>query len=455
MALVISQESYDQVVRENVEDLDMSLEEAAQDAIQQFTAQGVDLGNIITDPTMRKEAEEELKGCITRLSDVENVDLQDDKFGTDLQTIRKWCDKGVPFRLLAGKLKAYNTLINVLHQHLDVDGKNVPILKTLNSLMTGYPDLLDDAGVEALVSIISTSRNVDTLAAALRMIQTCCLKHEKNRQKFANKEIHDIIHSLLEHPDCSCFLIEICEVIKALTLDDDIREQISRAHEHARLLAVNNLCKLCELLGIYKNDTDIVPYILGALSSIVVRNEFCEKVDQAGGIIHILDILAAHPDIERVNAQCLRMIKVLAGNDDVKSHLMHSGASPLLLAAMSRHKGSSLISSAGCSCIAALALRSPENAQILVDNGAADAIIDALKIHKTGNVQRVASLAIRNVVSRNKQLCSAFISLGVEDLLNSVDKAACWDEAKAALRDLGCKVKLDEPFKGKGIKLEN
>ncbi len=39
MALAISQESYDQVVRENVEDLDMTLEEAAQDAIQQFKAQ--------------------------------------------------------------------------------------------------------------------------------------------------------------------------------------------------------------------------------------------------------------------------------------------------------------------------------------------------------------------------------------------------------------------------------
>ncbi|KAE8749529.1 hypothetical protein FOCC_FOCC003794 [Frankliniella occidentalis] len=455
MALAISQESFDQVVRENVEDLDMALEEAAEDAIQQFKAQGVDLGNIITNPIMRKEAEEELRSCLTRLADIKSGDLKEHDFESDLQIIRKWCDKGIQFRLLAGSLGAYSILINILNQFLDVDQKNLLILKTLNSLMTGYPDLLDDVGVESLISIISTSKTVATLAAALQFMQTCCLKHEKNRQRFANKEIHDIISSLLAHPNCSDFLVEICDVIKALTLDDDIREQISRAHEHARLMAVKNLCTLCELLGKHKNDTDIVPHILGALSAIVVRNEFCEKVDEAGGIIHILDILASHPDIERVNSQCLRMIKVLAGNDDVKSHLMHSGASPLLLAAMSRHKGSSLISSAGCSCIAALALRSPENAQILVDNGAADALVDALKIHKNGNIQRVACLAIRNLVSRNKQLCKIFISLGVEDLLNSVDKSACWDEAKAALRDLGCTVKLDEPFTGKGIKLKN
>lgn len=61
---------------------------------------------------------------------------------------------------------------------------------------------------------------------------------------------------------------------------------------------------------------------------------------------------------------------------------------------------------------------------------------------------------MRNLVSRNKDLCNAFLSLGAEELLNSVDKS-CWDEAKAALRDLGCNVKLEEPFKGEGVKLKH
>lgn len=39
MARAVSQETFDGVVRENVEDLDMTVEEAAQDAIQQFKAQ--------------------------------------------------------------------------------------------------------------------------------------------------------------------------------------------------------------------------------------------------------------------------------------------------------------------------------------------------------------------------------------------------------------------------------
>lgn len=433
----------------------MTMEEAAQDAIQQFKAQGVDLGNIITDPSMRKDSEKEIIECISRLSVFKYVEGVEPDLLSDLSTIRKWCDKGIQFRLLAASLKAYETLIAVLSQATGKESIIPHVLKTFTSLMTGYPDLLSEDGADAILTILNTNKNADCLVAALQLAQACCLKHEKNRQKFSNREIHNSISPLLEHPSNSV-LIETCDLIKTLTLDDDIREQISRAHEHARLLAVQNLGILCELLGRNRNEMTLVPHILGALSSIVVRNEFCEQVDQAGGIIHILDILAAHPDIEKVNSQCLKMIKVLAGNDDVKLHLMQSGASPLLLAAMSRHKGSSLISAAGCSCIAALALRCPDNAQILVDNGAADALVDALKIHKDNtNVQRVACLAIRNLVSRNKGLCSTFLSLGAEDLLNAVDKAACWDEAKAALRDMGCNVKLEEPFKGKGVKLGN
>lgn len=44
----IVQETFDAVVRENVEEFDMELEEAVSDAKQQFGSQGVDLSNIVT-----------------------------------------------------------------------------------------------------------------------------------------------------------------------------------------------------------------------------------------------------------------------------------------------------------------------------------------------------------------------------------------------------------------------
>lgn len=44
----ISQETFDAVVRENMEEFEMDLHEAVQDAIEQFKTQGVDMSNLIT-----------------------------------------------------------------------------------------------------------------------------------------------------------------------------------------------------------------------------------------------------------------------------------------------------------------------------------------------------------------------------------------------------------------------
>ena len=44
----ITQETFDAVVRENIEEFEMDLDEAVQDAMEQFKTQGVDLSNLIT-----------------------------------------------------------------------------------------------------------------------------------------------------------------------------------------------------------------------------------------------------------------------------------------------------------------------------------------------------------------------------------------------------------------------
>ena len=69
------------------------------------------------------------------------------------------------------------------------------------------------------------------------------------------------------------------------------------------------------------------------------------------------------------------------------------------------------------------------------------------------HIQRQASMAIRNIVSRRKDLTTVFIEAGVEDLLQTAMKRsqrAPTVEIKAALRDLGCHVQLHEEWTGKG-----
>uniref|UniRef100_A0A094ZZ19 Armadillo repeat-containing protein 6 n=1 Tax=Schistosoma haematobium TaxID=6185 RepID=A0A094ZZ19_SCHHA len=80
-----------------------------------------------------------------------------------------------------------------------------------------------------------------------------------------------------------------------------------------------------------------------------------------------------------------------------------------------------------------------------------------LELHLSNpSTVRAACRAIRNCVSRSRELRSSFLTsdsgadTGLEKLLNSALKIpSCCDEAKAALRDLDCKVELQELWNGR------
>lgn len=74
------------------------------------------------------------------------------------------------------------------------------------------------------------------------------------------------------------------------------------------------------------------------LATLLVRNEFCQEVEDAGGLTYILDVIINHPDTERLNCQALKLLKALAGNDNVKAHIITSGSAPLIISTLSRFK---------------------------------------------------------------------------------------------------------------------
>ena len=65
-------------------------------------------------------------------------------------------------------------------------------------------------------------------------------------------------------------------------------------------------------------------------------------------------------------------------------------------------------------------------------------------------------MAVRNLVARTREHCPAFLELGAEGFIQQAIQRhpQCHDEAKAALRDMDCKVELKERWtgEGKGIK---
>ncbi|CAK1547617.1 unnamed protein product [Leptosia nina] len=152
-------------------------------------------------------------------------------------------------------------------------------------------------------------------------------------------------------------------------------------------------------------------------------------------------------------------ITALAGNDDVKRQLVKSGIIPIIVSVLTRHSSNPTSVALTLKCIAALALREPEHSVQFIESGAAEAIVECLKVHQENpQVQKNGCWAIRNIVARRRDLNTKFHELGIESILNRSYELFSKDfgfDIKSALRDLECNVKLDEQWTGKGIQLEH
>ncbi|XP_021913499.1 armadillo repeat-containing protein 6 homolog isoform X2 [Zootermopsis nevadensis] len=362
----------------------------------------------------------------------------------ELRTVKDECDKSIANKVFAGSLGAYSMLIDVLESFNSVNEVASEALSTVTALMSGNPDLLDKRGREIIINYLDNQKNVDIQKKVLEWAKVCCIKHEQNRQDLFGMKILIRLKTLLHSDTAPVIVRQVCGVARALVLDDDIRVQFGKSHDHARDIALEILCTLTDLLKKFKGDKETVSDVILTLTALIVRNEFCQMVDEAGGIIFIMDVFVNCPDSEKLNRLCLNLVKGLAGNDDVKARIVKQGIAPLIISAMHRHESSARLVGAGCAAIAALSLRNPVNSKALCAAGAPDVILQGMKIHaEDSSVQKQGSWAVRNLVSHDKTLCQSFMKLGAEDILRTAVKVHslnCDFDAKAALRDLGCDI---------------
>lgn len=114
MAKVITQETFDDVVQENIVDFSMSVEESRLETIQQFEAQGINLANIIKDLAINEETGVPLiKEALAKLKDHASGEsvLELSELENYLDMLRVECDKSVPHRVLAAKNGSQEVLV--------------------------------------------------------------------------------------------------------------------------------------------------------------------------------------------------------------------------------------------------------------------------------------------------------------------------------------------------------
>ncbi|XP_016090138.1 armadillo repeat-containing protein 6 [Sinocyclocheilus grahami] len=456
----ITQETFDAVVRENLEEFDLEDSEALKEAIEQFESQGVDLSNIVKAvPKVSSEenTEDQTHEVLQALESLKTaVASSSASVLEDLRAFTQQCSLGFAQRYLAAQKEAYPTILACCQRAAGEKEALSVALAALSTLTDGQPDLLDVDGREFLIGALTAHQTDAALCClCIHVVRHCCLKHENNRQDLVKAGMLPLLSASItrhiEHPEV---VREACAALRVMTFDDDMRVPFGHAHEHAKMIVLehNGLKVIVEAAKAHPGNTAVLSELCATLSRLAVRNEFCQDIVDLGGLTFMITLLADSLDRQELVKQVLSALKAIAGNDDVKDSIVTAGGAELIVMAMNRHMASAQVCEQGCAALCVLALRKPNNCKVIMECGGVLAALQAMKTHPAEvNVQKQSCMLLRNLVARTRDFSQLILEMGAEALISQALAAHrdCGDVGRAALRDLGCQVELRELWTGK------
>ncbi|CAL4172295.1 unnamed protein product [Meganyctiphanes norvegica] len=468
MAKIISQETFDSVVMENVTEFDMPINEAIEDAEKDFSAQGVLLANIVKNMTLsedKKALQHEILVSLDKIRAVVDGKAELPKLDEPLKSFTSQCKCSLAHRVMATKHNSHATILKVIEK-VDNDASLLEMsLVAMVALTEGNPDILTAEGCVVMQPLLETwasKKDNPQIPVYLALWSyESCLKHEKNRQNLVNNGGPGRIIELLKgHKDNAAIVKACCKALGAFVLDDDIRIEHGSAHDHARSLVEDHgmIKVILEVMKDWLEHVDVSSGLLLTLSKLCVRTEYCQQAVDNDALIVINDVLVNMPDHAGINKQAVALLRTISGNDKVKEQAMKSGAGSMVIACLNRHQNVGGVAEACIGALAMIALRVTANGKQLVEAGAHQAVVQAMKIHpKNIQVAKLGCMAIRNMVARIPENQKHFIECGVEDVIHtaiSIHGEIVKDMAKAALRDCNLDVKLVEQWTGTGHEIE-
>ncbi|XP_052405492.1 armadillo repeat-containing protein 6 isoform X4 [Carassius gibelio] len=456
----ITQETFDAVVRENIEEFDMKESEALKEAIEQFESQGVDLSNIVKAvPKVSSEenTEDQTHEVLQALESIKTaVASSSASVLEDLRVFTQQCSLGFAQRYLAAQKEAYPVILACCQRAAGEKEALSVALAALSALTDGQPDLLDVEGREFLMGALTAHQTDAALSClCIRVVRHCCVKHENNRQDLVKAGVLPLLTASItrhiHHPEV---VKEACVTLRVMTFDDDVRVPFGHAHEHAKMIVLehNGLKVIVEAAKAHPENAAVLSELCGTLSRLAVRNEFCQDIVDLGGLKFMITLLADSLDCPELVKQVLSALKAIAGNDDVKDAIVNAGGAELIVMAMNRHMSNAQVCEQGSAALCVIALRKPNNCKVIVECGGALAALQAMKTHPAEvNVQKQSCMLLRNLVARTRDFSQLILEMGAEALISQALAAHrdCGDVGRAALRDLGCQVELRELWTGK------
>lgn len=168
--------------------------------------------------------------------------------------------QSVPHRVLAAKLGAYEFVVKALHSNEALnDEVRLKLIAAANAIINKQPDVFDIASLSVILELLKGATDQQTVCELLKWLQKACLLHEMNRQTIMQETLTvTTLKGLLTRIEPE-IIRNACTLLRFLILDDDIRVEFGKAHEHARLLAGEMLTEITQLLTSMYSELAILP----------------------------------------------------------------------------------------------------------------------------------------------------------------------------------------------------
>ncbi|XP_022746473.1 armadillo repeat-containing protein 6 [Durio zibethinus] len=451
----ISQEAFDELVKENVEDLGMDPTEALEDAIQTLSLQGVNLSGIVKCvPGDGGVKDHPAMQCLEKLNQL-NTDFKDKFDAQDLVQITALLNN--LSELCSAKEESGNAaiiaknggieLVCSICSKIPTESRQtlVSCLKTMAPLLTDVQStetFRASGGPMIVVGILSDGiRDLDILNSGFAVIAAAATGNEVVKQSFMELGVDEMILQVLSG-QTKGDVQSLYDAIRVMLTSDDNRVVASQVYGYARKFAKIGIARaLVESLHGGLSSPSLVSVSI-ALKAVAVNDEICKSIADAGGIDALLKCVddSGEQGNKTVARTCCLLLSKLAGSDSNKSAIVEKGGMDRLIKLSARFSDDPSVLQEVMAIISVLCLRSPDNATCAIEAGAGELAIQAMQKFPTAQqMQRSSCLMIRNLVVRNPENRTLLLNNGIDKLIRKAKEnhESCKDAATDALRDLG------------------
>ncbi|KAA8493562.1 Armadillo repeat-containing protein 6 [Porphyridium purpureum] len=465
----LSQQTFDDAVEENMQELDMSFEEAVLDALAQFRAMGMrqdELAHLVLDNSHRSagvggdEVQNPVLAALTRvkaLSEDHPASWWEKRgrMAADLDLVREQAENDAAVVAIAGAhgaVEAALSVISKLNSSHNTKAESRTLLaaalrllarllvtKSNHTVLEEYACSMQilKAACENADALREMELGSEALLAALECLCGAQKYSEQNRVLLAQDDyLSFLVDMAMRAVGEACVFVAVARVLCECVSGDDVRCEAPEAFQRAGVLAGRKIvlesgvrpltCGGVDALDVasaaliqHAADDDVFLVACQLMQALAVCDETCKRLVEMRALQEIWNRFgygtqALDHQSVAICAQVLGLARNLGGSDVAKDRMLEPMQSPgstatwfqcLVELAQPFISFDARIQEAFCGVVSVLALRSGERAQAIADQGGLALVCRVLCLER--------DLPLPAAVATSA--CSAIRNLGARD----------------------------------------